>query len=182
MAVLSFDATSAVRFDVPRGRVAAGRDEERVLLIPATALDDIILSAAPGAVEAFGRGLGASIGRRAAARLGGAEGASIETFLNQLAGEAAIAGVGAIGIERWGRALVMVVEGSPLAGTLLGPLVAAAIEAASGRRVWTALLSRDENAARLFVGSERGATRIREWVASGVPWAEAIAKLHGAEA
>lgn len=182
MSVPSFDPTHAVRFDVPRGRVSAGSDGERVLLIPASALDDIVLSAAPAAVETFGRALGASIGRRAAARLGNAEGASIEAFLTQLAGEAAIAGVGAVGVERWGRALVMVVEASPLSGTLLGPVMAAAIEAASGRRVWIALLSRDETAARLFVGSERGAARVREWVASGVPWADAIARLHGGEA
>ncbi len=182
MAVPSFDPTHAVRFDVPRGHVSAGSEGERVLLVPAAALDDIVLSASPEAVESLGRGLGASIGRRAAARMGGAEGATLEAFVTQLAGEAAIAGIGTLGIERWGRALVIVVEGSPLAGTLLGPVVAAALEAASGRRVWTALLSRDETAARLFVGSEHGTARLRGWIASGIPWAEALAKLQGGEA
>jgi hypothetical protein len=145
-------------------------------------MDDIVLSAAPEAVEAFGRGLGSAIGRRAASRMGNPQEASLEDFVTQLAGEAAISGVGAIGIERWGRALVIVVESSPLAGTLLGPVVAAALEAATGRRVWATLLTRDETTARLFVGSERSAVRVREWVASGTPWAEALAKLHGGEA
>jgi hypothetical protein len=178
MAAPSFDPTHAVRFDVPRGRVSAG-DGEQVLLVPLSAFDDIVLSAAPEAVQAFGRGLGASIGKRAGARLGGAEQASMEAFVTQLAGEAAIAGVGVLSLERWGRALVIVVEGSPLSGTLLGPVVASAIEAASGRRVWTTLLSRDEKVARLFVGSERGTARVREWLAAGVPWADAIARLQG---
>jgi hypothetical protein len=182
MAVSSFDPTHAVRFDVPRGRVSAGRDDERVILVPTAAMDDIVLSAAPGAVEAFGRGLGAAIGRRAAARIGNPQEATLEAFITQLAGEAAISGVGAIGVERWGRALVVVVEGSPLAGTLLAPVVAAALEAASGRRVWGTLLTRDETTARLFVGSERTTGRVREWIAAGTPWAEAIGKLHGGEA
>jgi hypothetical protein len=176
-----FDPSNAVRFDLPRGRVSAGREDERVLLVPSAALDDIVLSASPDAVEAFGRGLGASIGRRVAERLGAIDSASIEAFITQLAGEAAIAGVGSLSLERWGRALVVVVSGSPLAGTLLEPVVASAIEMASGRRVWTTLLSRDETAARLFVGSEKGAAQVRGWIASGVPWAEAIAKLHRGE-
>jgi hypothetical protein len=182
MAVPSFDPTHAVRFDVPRGRVSAGRDDERVILVPTAAMDDIVLSAAPEAVEAFGRGLGSAIGRRAASRMGNPQEASLEEFVTQLAGEAAVSGVGAIGIERWGRALVIAVEGSPLAGTLLGPVVAAALEAATGRRVWATLLTRDETTARLFVGSERSTVRVRDWVASGTPWAEALAKLQGGEA
>jgi hypothetical protein len=178
MAAASFDPTHAVRFDLPRGRVSAG-DGERLLLVPLSAVEAIALSATPEAVEALGRALGAAIGKRAAVRLGADQGATIEAFVTQLAGEAAIAGVGTLGVERWGRALVVVVEGSPLSGPLLGPLVAAAIEAASGRRVWTTLLSRDEATARIFVGSENGTARIREWLASGVAWADAVARLQG---
>jgi hypothetical protein len=148
-------------------------------LVPTGALDDIVLSASADAVEALGRALGSAIGRRAAARMADPQRASVEDFVTQLAGETAIAGVGALSIERWGRALVVVVESSPLTGTLLEPLVAAAMEAASGRNVSCTLLSRDERAARVLVGSHRGVTRVREWVAAGVPWGEAIARIHG---
>lgn len=182
----SFDSTRAVRFDVPHGSVHAGGDGERVLLVPSGAIDDIALSAPPEAVEALGRAMGAAIGRRAAARLersdGGGGGASIDAFVTQLAGEAALSGVGTMSIERWGRALVLVVEGSPLTGTLLGPMVAAAVETASGRGVATTLLSRDEHVARLFVGSPSGVARVREWIASGVAWADALARLQGGRA
>jgi len=179
MAATTFDPTHAVRFDLPQGRVHAGGESERVLLVPSGAIDDISLSAPPEAVEALGRAIGASIGRRAAARMGNAQAVSLEAFVTQLAGEFAISGVGVLSIERWGRALVAVVEGSPLNGTLLAPLVAASLEASSGRGVSCALLARDEYMARLFVGSPSGVDRMRDWIGSGVSWTDAIARLQG---
>jgi hypothetical protein len=179
MAAPSFDPTHAVRFDLPRGSVRAGGESDGVLLVPTAALEDLVLSAPPEAVEALGRALGSGIGRRAAARMGDAQSASVDSFVTQLAGEAGLAGIGALHVERWGRALVVVVEGSPLVGTLLAPLVAAAIEAASGRRVWCTLLARDAHTARVLVGSEPGVARVRDWIASGLAWGEALAKLHG---
>jgi hypothetical protein len=179
MAVPSFDPTHAVRFDLPHGSVRAGRDGgERVLLLPTSALDDLVLSAPPEAVEALGRAIGAAIGRRAAGRMD-PKTASIDAFVTQLAGEAALAGVGALSIERWGRALIVVVEDSPLPGALLSPVISAAVEAASGRRVACALLSRDERSARVLLGSDSGVARARDWIAAGVPWGEALVKLHG---
>jgi hypothetical protein len=179
VAASSFDPTHAVRFDLPRGSVRAGSEGDRVLLVPTAALDEIVLSATPEAVDALGRALGSAIGRRVAARLRAPQTAAIDEFVTQLAGEAAVAGVGVLSIERWGRALVIVVEDSPLAGTLLSPLVSSAVEAASGRRVWCTLIARDERAARVLVGSERAVGRVRDWIASGVAWSEALAKLHG---
>jgi hypothetical protein len=178
----SFDPTHAVRFDLPRGSVHTERDGDRVLLVPAAALDDLVLSAPPEALDALGRSLGAAIGRRAAARIGDPQSANVESFVAQVAGEAAVAGVGALSVERWGRALVVVVEGSSLAGALLGAVIGAAVEAASGRRVSCALLSRDERLARFFVGSDDGCARLKEWIGSGATWGEAIVKLHGGTA
>ena len=180
MAASSFDPTHAVRFDLPRGSVRASGEGDRVLLVPTAALDDIVLSAPPEAVEALGRALGSAIGRRAAARLSDPQTAPVDAFVTQLAGEAAVAGVGVLSVERWGRALVVLVEESPLVGTLLSPLIAAAVEGASGRRVWCTLLSRDEHVARIFVGGERAVGRVRESIASGEAWSEALGTLHGA--
>lgn len=179
MVASSFDPTHAVRFDLPRGSVRTRGDDDRVLLVPTAALDELVRSASPEAVDALGRALGAAIGRRASARMGDPQGASMDSFVAQLAGEAAVAGVGALSIERWGRALVIVVEDSPLVGTLLAAIVSSALEAASGRRAWCALLSRDNRTARLLVSSEQAVGRVREWIASGIGWSEAVAKLHG---
>ena len=179
IAAPSFDATHAVRFDLPNGSIRAGGDS--VVLVPSSALDDLVRSASPAAVEALGRALGTAIGRRVAARLD-ANGAPVDAFVTQLAGEAAVAGVGTLSIERWGHALVAVVEASPLAHALLGPLVAASVETASGRRVSYMLLTHDAHSARFLLGSEDGIARVRTWMATGMPWGEALAKLHGGRA
>jgi hypothetical protein len=175
----TFSASKSVRFDLAHGAVRAGESDDRLLLVPLAALVDLANAAPPGAVEALGRALGTAIGRRAGARIGDATGSSLEDFVTQLAGEAALAGVGVLSLERWGRALVVVLEDSPLPGALVGPLVRAALEAASGRNVASVLLSQDTHVARVLVSSDRAVGRVREWMASGVPWGDAIAKLHG---
>jgi hypothetical protein len=182
MSARSFDPTRAVRFDLPSGNVRTERDDGRVVLVPKAALDDLLRSAPLEAVDALARALGAAIGRRAASSMGDPQSVSIDAFVAHLAGEAAIAGLGVLGVERWGRALVVSIEDFPLVETMLGPFVASALEVASSRRVWCTLLSRDDRAARVLVASEQTAGRVRDWIASGVAWGEAVVKLHGGEA
>jgi hypothetical protein len=179
MAAASFNPTQSVRFDLAQGAIRAGAEDDRVLLVPLTALMDVARSAPGEAVEALGRALGTAIGRRAAARIGNAQQSSLEDFVTQLAGEAALAGIGILSVERWGRALVVVLEKSPLIGPLVGPLVGAALEAATGRKVATTLLTRDEDYVRILVSNENAVGRVREWIASGMAWGDAITKLHG---
>ncbi len=177
MAAPSFDAAHSIQFDLGRGNVRAG--DEQVLLVPASALAHLTTVASPEANEALGRALGAAIGRRARGRLQEVQEASIEMVVTQLAGEAALAGIGSLSIERWGRAVVVLVEGSPLAHSLMAPLVASALEAIFGRAVWCTLLSKEAPHARVLVASERGVERARDWVASGIPWGDALARLQG---
>jgi hypothetical protein len=179
MTAAPFNATQSVLFDLAHGAVRSGASDDRLLLVPLAALLDLANAAPPAAAEALGRALGAAIGRRAAARLGDAAAASLEGFVTQLAGEAALAGAGVLGIERWGRALVVILEGSPLPGPLAAALVGAALESASGRKVATAVLSHDDHATRVLVSSEGAVRRVQDWMASGVPWGAAITKLHG---
>lgn len=179
MSAVSFNATQSVRFDLSQGAVRAGASDDRLLLVPLTALVDLANAAPPAAVESLGRAIGAAIGARAAAQIGDATGTSLEGFVTQLAGEAALAGIGVLSIERWGRALVVVLEDSRLPGALISALIGSALDAASGRKVATALLSHEAQAARVLVSSESAVRRVREWMASGVPWGHAIAKLHG---
>jgi len=182
MVAPSFDATHAVQFDLSRGSVRSGSEQDRVLLVPTNALTHLVAAAPPEAAEALGHALGEAIGRRARARLQDVATASIEAVVTQLAGETALAGIGAVGVERWGRALVVVVEGSPLASPLLVPLIASALEATFARRVWCTLLSSEGQAARVLVASERGVERVRSWIASGVPWGDALTRLQGGAA
>jgi hypothetical protein len=182
MNALSFDSTHAVRFDLAEGAVRTGGHDDRVVLADAPALAALLESAPAAAGEDFARSCGGAVGRRAAARMGSIEGATIDAFLLQLAGEAALAGLGALSLERWGRAMVVVVQGSPLPAALVAPFVAAAFQAAAGRAVWCTLLLRDAGGARVLVSSERAVAKARDWIASGVAWSEVLGRLQGARA
>ena len=180
MSAPSFNSTQAVHFDLAHGAVRAGSGDDRVLLVPIAALADLARTASNESVAALAKAIGAAIGRRAASRIGDAATSSLEEFITQLAGEAALAGVGVWSLERWGRALVVVIDDGAPPTAFVAPLVGAAIEAASGRKVACGLLASDQRSARVLVSSDRAVERVKQWVASGVSWGDAITRLHGA--
>jgi hypothetical protein len=177
-----------VTFDLDRGHVVCEGDT-RSLLVPATALAGLVASAGADAAARFGREIGAALGRRIATRLGGAgdlgaaavRGASLEAIVAELGGEVALAGLGALSLERWGRALVLTVDGSPLDGpgdALLEGALGAAVGACSGREVVAVRLAREGQRVRFLVTGAAAAQRLRGWLAGGAPWADALARLH----
>jgi hypothetical protein len=183
MSDLRFDPSKAVTFDLSHGLVHLEGAPSR-LLVPAEALRALTEAAGSGATAAFGRAIGEAMGRRAASRLGAGQGvdaAPVESVVEHLGGELALAGLGSLGLERWGRALVLVVDQSPLGAGgdgLLGAALAGALEAAAGREVRTLLLGRDGVRARFLVGGRAGVARVEAWLEAGVPWGEALVRLH----
>jgi pimeloyl-ACP methyl ester carboxylesterase len=180
----AFDPTRAVRFDLPRGSVIAGTNERHVLLSCA-ALDDLVLIAGPDAANAVGRSFGSSIGARVAARLGGTMGVSaspMETVIAHLGGELSLTGLGALSVERWGRALVFVID-RPGAADLgfLASILEGALEACSGRATRCTSLGREKTIVRLLVASDTAVERVRGWLDSGVAWSEVLARLQPKE-
>jgi hypothetical protein len=172
-----------LRFDLATGQVktAAG---ERLLLIPLSTLDDLAKSAGVPTASRVARGLGVSLGRRAAAKLGsidGVRGASLETFVSELAFEVALSGWGSLTLERWGKAMVLALDHAPVAERgVVAALVEGAIEAAAGREVHgAALAGNGETAVRVLLASETTAEKARVWSAEGVAASEVIARLHG---
>ena len=102
--------------------------------------------------------------------------------MDHLGGEIAIAGLGALELERWGHALVLVIDHSPLGAVgdaLIEAVLAAAIEAATGKRVRTLALARDATRARFLVAGGAAVEKARAWLSEGMSWGEALAKLHG---
>ena len=180
MAQTRFDPSQAVKFDLGRGVVQLDGSADRVL-VPADALLALCSSAGDEATRDFGRKIGSEVGRRAAGRLGTAAEAGLEDVLEHLGGDLALAGFGSLGIERWGRALVMTVSDSPLGAagdSLLAAVLEGAIQRALGRDVSVVPLSRDGQWARLLVVGDKAATRVRGWLAEGVAWGDALARLH----
>jgi hypothetical protein len=175
-----FDPTHSVRFDLPRGSVTAG-GEERHVLLPCAALNDLVLIAGTEAAAAVGRALGGPIGKRIAARLGGVpglRGATLEEVVRELAGELATMGLGVVSVERWGRALVVAVERPAVADLpFLASIVEGTLEAASSAPVRCTSLGREAGVVRVLVAGETAIARARMMLDTGTAWGDVLARL-----
>ena len=173
-----FNPSGSVSFDLVRGRVDCGGDH---VLIAADALVDLCRAAGDEAVSDFGRRLGTALGRRLAERLGdGASSASMEVVLDHLGGELAVMGLGSLGLERWGRALVLTLDGGPF-GQQLDKLLASVLEGAMqrgfGRDCRATKLMRDDRQVRFLIASPSSANKVSEWLGSGVSYGDALTRL-----
>lgn len=196
-----FDPSQAVTFDFANGHVHLDGAPHRVL-VPAEALATLCEAAGPDASAALGRTMGETMGHRVAHRLtqghggeqtggdatsasqsAGVISATMETVVDHLAGELSLAGLGVLGIERWGRALVMVLDHDPLPREMDGfveGVIEGAIFGSTARRVRCVTLSREGSRVRLLVGGSIAADRVRSWLAEGVSWGDAVVRLHTA--
>lgn len=186
MTDLRFDPSKSVTFDLAHGLVHLEGAPSR-LLVPAEALGALARAAGPEAAGAFGGAIGEAMGRRVAARLGegGVASASVELVVEHLGGELALAGLGSLGIERWGRALVLVVDQSPLGeggDRVLEAALGSAVQAAAGRSARVALLARDGVRARFLIGGDAAIEKAKRWLDEGVAWGEALVRLHAPSA
>lgn len=177
MATPTFDPTHAVTFDLASGRVHLEDAPARVL-VPADALATLAAAAGDDAARAFGAAIGATAGRRAARRLGAASDASIAAWIEHFGGELALLGLGSLGVERWGSALVLTLDHGPLGDVVASAVLASALDAATGEPVHAVPLSRDATRARFLVTGAAGAEKARKWLGDGVSWGEVLVKLH----
>jgi len=173
-----FNPTHAVRFELGRGRVTAFGTEPRVL-VPADALGRLCESAGEHGASDFGRRMGTEIGRRVAERV--SSNASLPEMVEHLGGDLALAGLGSLGVEVWGRALVMTVEGSPLGShgdVLLASVLEGAVQRALARDVAVVPIDRQDARVRLLVVSPQTAASVRDWLKNGVSWGDALTRLN----
>ena len=177
----SVDLSGAIRFDLESGAVRLSNDEKGVVL-PAAILGDLVAGASSDVRKATARKLGEHLGR-SLARRAGSESALLDGGLEQaaslLAAELALAGLGSCNLERWGRALVVHVEGAPqIAPDFLAHVVEGALAAATRRSLVCTLLS-EEGGVRVAVTSESAASRVRGWLDQGITWGDALGRLQG---
>jgi hypothetical protein len=175
-----FNPTHAVRFELGRGRVSLEGEGARVV-VSADALLALCAGAGGESVKDFGRHIGTEMGRRVADRTDA--GASVASLVEHLGGELALAGLGSLGVEVWGRALVLTVNESPL-GNRGDPLLAAvlegAVQRAFSRDAAVVPIDRTDGRARLAVVGRSTEATLRRWLADGTPWGDALARLNGA--
>jgi hypothetical protein len=184
-----------VDFDLSRGRVDRRADAEtkvghddQVVLVPVTALAGLEKIAGAAVTAQLARSIGVSFGSRVAAKIGSAEAvakASLEVFVSALAGEVAVSGWGVLHLERWGRAMVLVVDHAPaLPYGMLAALLEGAVSAAAAREVHAVALAKgtgdasEARAARVLIVSARTAEHARRWLLDGASEAEVIRRLH----
>ena len=174
-----FDPNGAVRFDLRTGAASDARGA-RLVLVPSAALAAL----GSDAITAIGLAIGRAAGERIAARLGGENGvraAAPKLAITHLAGELAIAGIGAVHVERWGRAMVAIVTNASIDNDMfLGAVLGGALSAASGREVAAASLGREGPSTRYFLGAQATADRVRVLIGKGQSYAEVLAGLQGA--
>lgn len=179
MMPFAFDPTGAVEFDLPRGTVRGAGN--RLMVVPASLLEEIAVSAGSAAAVTVARAIGTACGQRAALRMGGASEAragSIEDVLSNLAGELAICGVGAAHIERWGRALVVVLSHTPIRDdAAVAALVEGALSAVVDRPVAGLALARDEATVRVLAATAAAVLRARTLMKGGASWPDVLARL-----
>jgi hypothetical protein len=173
-----FNPSGSVSFDLVRGHVDCGGAH---VLIAADALIDLCRAAGDEAVSDFGRRLGTTLGRRLAERLGdGASSTSLEDVLVHLGGELAVMGLGSLGLERWGRALVLTIEGGPFGqqlDRLLGAVLEGALQRGFGRDCRAIKLMRDDRQVRFLIANPTSASKVSEWLGSGVSYGDALTRL-----
>src|SRR5262245_4507794 len=177
-----FNPTHSVRFEIARGRVSVDGSEARVL-VPAAALGKLCESAGLDGVKDFGRNLGTEIGRRVATRLDGSA-PSVTALVEHLGGDLALAGLGSLTVEIWGRALVFVVQDSPLGGegdSLLAAVLEGALQRALARDTALVELGRADGRVRFAVLSPKTADSVRKWLGDGISWGDALARLNAAK-
>lgn len=174
-----FDPSYALEFDFARGQIRVANAAERIA-VPCDALLALCQGATDDALRDFGRRLGTEAGRVMNDRLGQAWQASLETVVEHLGAELALMGLGSLGLERWGHALVLTFDHSPLGAAgdrLLGAVLEGAMQRSFGRDVVAIQLSREQERVRFFIGGHDGARKASDWLAQGVAWGDVLGRL-----
>jgi hypothetical protein len=175
----SFDPTRSVEFDLESGQVRVGGSPPR-LVIPADSVLRLASDAGDEKMRDFAQQLGNEIARRATLRLGDISQASMQSVAEHIGGEFALMGLGSVGLERWGQALVIVIEASPLGAagdSLLAAIIEGVTKRAAGRDVNVVMLAREGAKVRYLITGDQGAQKTCDLLQSGKPWGAALAEL-----
>jgi hypothetical protein len=185
MSAPHFDPTSAVAFDLARGQVHLDKSAARVLL-PADVLVGLVAQLDEATRVDFGFRVGAEMGRRLASRLGEQlQEASPVVFLEHLGGEWALAGLGSLGLERWGQVLVFTLSDSPWdarGDTFSAAMIKGALQRGLSRDL-VALCSgrgRSGSVVRFMILAPAVESQVLSWLSEGLDWSGVASRLQSA--
>jgi hypothetical protein len=177
----AFDPARSISFDLGRGEVRLTSGEQHILLSPSVV--STLLERSPFARE-IGRSSGEAIAERARNRARSADetlrGVHLAKVVDLVGGELALLGIGNLRIERWGKALLFVLDPCPLdarADSFLAGLIEGAVYVAGGREVGAVVVDRGEDLVRLFVGTKATVTAAEAMRNEGALFTEVVSRL-----
>lgn len=182
----SSDTSAPLRFDLNRGRIH-NREGDAFLLLPISVMSELCRSLSEDSLVSFGYAVGTEIGRRLASRLNDGSG-SVAEIVTEVGTELATAGLGTLGVEIWGKALVFTLKDTPLsfggmetvdrADPLLGAILAGILMRAFSRDANVVALGRSHGLARFVVCSLSTSEQVESWVSSNLSSIEVLARLN----
>ncbi len=107
---------------------------------------------------------------------------SLMDVVDLIGGELALLGVGSLRTERWGAALVFVLDPCSLdarADGLLAGIVEGAVAAAGGRELRAVVVDREDRSVRLLICSEATRARAEQLRAEGLAFTTIVSALQG---
>ena len=178
---VTLNLSEAVTFDLSVGRVNLRETYPQVLL-PAEGLKELCAAAGDAATQVLGKVMGKQMGERIAKRLteqsSTIEKVSAEEFLANLRAEFALAGFGSLSIERWGKALLLVLDHGQAPLALAGEALGAAIEQVAGKEVRAVHMMTDGPRDRFLLANPKAAEQVTSWLQQAVSWGEVLVRLH----
>jgi len=181
MVQAKFDPALALKFDLGRGTVSQSGAGAR-LVLSADVVAALLKGAPAEVVRDAGQQLGTELGRRVQPSLGEIAETPPERVLEFLGGELALLGLGGLGLERWGQALVFSLVDNPLGAAgddFMCALFDGALLRIYGKATRVVCVKREGERARYLVCSERAAAQVTSWLGAGVGWGDALTRLQG---
>lgn len=192
MAAIAFNPSKAVVFDLARGGVhvsvdgaarrSSGEQGAAHVLLP-TELFATLIDHYAGA-RVLGHTIGGDVVKRALAR-GGQESGSMRSLtlaevVDLVGGELALLGLGSLRVERWGDAMLFVLDPCALdarADAFVEGLVEGIVEVGGAREVHAVVIDRSDGTVRVLIGSATATDRAKEMAQVGTPFTEIVTEL-----
>lgn len=182
--------TAPLRFDLNRGRIS-NRVGDAFVLVPIAVMSELCRELSEDSLTSFGYAMGTEIGRRLHQRVNSPSelpSATLNDVVSALGDELATAGLGTLGVEIWGEALVFTLQDAVLsfgagsgldrADSLLAALLSGVLMRAFSRDSNVVALGRTGRTARFVVCNPVTSEQVERWVAEQLSAPEVLARLN----
>jgi hypothetical protein len=183
--------SAPLRFDLNRGRIS-NRDGDAFVLVPIAVMSELCRELSEDSLTSFGYAMGTEVGRRVLQRVshpGDLPTASLNDVVAALGDELATAGLGTLGVEIWGSALVFTLQDAVLsfggdgsgldrADSLVAALLSGVLMRTFSRDSNVVALGRTGRTARFVACNPTTSEQVEQWVAERLSASAVLARLN----